>query len=301
MSVRARTFLVAFVILVVISIVGWRMMNMGIFNNLFGKKQNTQESVVPRASNHQQDWAPYLTTVDGDKVGSILVDLGLKPIAPIASKPVRLRVDVIMNSPGKNGLPMQSEFGSLNAIEDKISDSLTLGAGAVRAGHLYFSGTMYLYYYLGDGDAFESKLVDSMSGFSNYKYEYKLDDEPNWESYVELLYPLPIQMQSIQNQKVIDNLRSRGDKLNVKRPVDHFIYFKTETDLERFLGEIKGNGFEIVNRERTEVDSYKWSVSLRRDDPVDPESVDDYVLYLWQKANDSNGDYDGWGSTVVLE
>ncbi|MEQ1605363.1 MAG: DUF695 domain-containing protein [Pyrinomonadaceae bacterium] len=272
---------------------------MGIFNTLFGKNRNTLEKSP--AISHKEDWAPYLTTVDGDKVGSILVDLGLKPIAPIANKPMRLRVGVIMNSPSENGLPMQSEFDVLNAIEDKISDSLTLGVGAVRAGHLYFNGTMYLYYYLGRGDAFESKLVDSMSGFSNYKYEYKLDDEPSWESYVELLYPLPIQMQSIQNQKVIDHLRSSGDKLDVKRPVDHFIYFKTETDLERFLNEIKGNGFEIVSRERAEVDDYKWSVLLRRDDPIDPESVDNYVLYLWQKAYEANGDYDGWGSTIVRE
>ncbi len=301
MSGGTRTYVAALVALFVISIVGWIMLNMGIFNNLFGKKRNSQESGAPPAIGHQEDWAPYLTTVDGHNVGSILVDLGLKPIAPIANKPQRLRVDVIMNSPAENGLPMESEFVALNAIEDKISDSLNLGSGAVRAGHLYFKGTMYLYYYLGTGNEIESKLSDSMSGFSNYKYEYKLDDEPNWESYLELLYPLPIQMQSIQNQKVINHLRTSGDKLDVKRPVEHSIYFKTETDLERFLNEIKGNGFEIVRRERAEVDDYKWSVLLRRDDPVDPESVDDYVLYLWQKASESNGDYDGWGSTIVRE
>jgi uncharacterized protein (TIGR01619 family) len=298
MSIRPRVFLAGLATLVLILIFGWILMNMGFFNTFFGKKQNTP---VPPAISHQEDWAPYLTTVDGDKVGSILVDLGLKPIAPIASKPMRLRVDVIMNSPGENGLPMQSEFATLNEIEDKVSDSLRASSGAVRAGHLYFGGTMYLYYYLGKADAFDSKLVDSMSGFSNYKYEYKLDDEPNWESYVELLYPLPIQMQSIHNRRVIEQLRSNGDKHRIKRPVEHFIYFKTETDLDRFLGEIKGNGFDVVSRSRAEVDDYKWSVLLTRDDPVDPESVDDYVLYLWQKANEANGDYDGWGSTIVRE
>jgi regulator of RNase E activity RraB len=298
MSIRPRIFLAGLATLVLILIFGWILMNMGFFNTFFGKKQNT---TVPPAISHQEDWAPYLTTVDGDKVGSILVDLGLKPIAPIASKPMRLRVDVIMKSPGENGLPMQSEFATLNEIEDKVSDSLKHGVKAVRAGHLYFSGTMYLYYYLGNGDPFEAKLVDSMSSFSNYKYEYKLDEERDWGSYVELLYPLPIQIQSIHNQKVINHLLSNGDKLNIKRPVEHFIFFKTETDLERFLSEIKGNGFEIVRREPVEVDGYKWSVLLRRDDPVDPESVDDYVLYLWQKAHEANGDYDGWGSTIVRE
>ncbi len=42
-------------------------------------------------------------------------------------------------------------------------------------------------------------------------------------------------------------------------------------------------------------------LSLERNDPVDSQSVDDYVLYLWQKAQDAHGDYDGWGSSIVKE
>jgi hypothetical protein len=67
------------------------------------------------------------------------------------------------------------------------------------------------------------------------------------------------------------------------------------------LAEIKGEGFTVVAREPTDAAGFSWSVLLRRDDPVDPTSVDEYVLYLWQKAHDTNGDYDGWGSTIVRE
>ena len=300
MIFRVRISLITLVAIAFVSFLVWLGLSMGIFNKLFGKKGNAAITATSPITGHREDWAVYLSTIDNDKVGSVLVDLGLKALAPVSSKPRRLRVDVAMNYPGGNGLPMQSEFERLNEIEEKLSVTLK-SLGAIYAGHLYCQGTMSLYYYLGEDDEFETALSRAMAVFPSYKYEYKLDKEPNWESYAELLYPLTIQMQSIHNQKVVDNLRNNGDKLDVKRPVDHLIYFKTEPDLARFLNEIKGKGFEVVSRERTDLEEYTWSVLLRRDDPVDPKSVDDYVLYLWQKALDANGDYDGWGSTIVKE
>jgi uncharacterized protein (TIGR01619 family) len=250
---------------------------------------------------HQEDWATYLSTIDNEKVGSIMVDLGLKSIVPIPSKPIRLRIDVPMNHPSESGLPLQEEFESLNKIDEKLSTTLSSKTGAIYAGHLYCQGTVSLYYYAADSTYFEAAITEAMSTFPAYTYAYKVDREENWPTYLELLYPLPIQMQSIHNQKVVDNLRKSGDRLEKKRPVDHMILFKTDKDIDRFLGEIKGSGFALVSREQTEIDGYSWAVLLRRDDPVDPKSVDEYVLYLWQKAQDANGDYDGWGSTIVRE
>lgn len=301
MRIRMRVLLGTFGIVAFLSTFACLFLYMGIFNTIFGKKGNTPDTVVSPALSHQEDWAAYLTTIDNDKVGSILVDLGLKALYPIANKSRRLRIDVAMNYAGENGLPTQSEFESLNEIDEKLNAALKRGIGAIYAGHLYCQGTMSLYYYFGEDVSFETVLSESMSAFPRYRYDYKLDNEQNSESYSELLYPLPIQMQSIHNQKVINSLRNSGDKLDVKRPVDHLIYFKNEADLAHFLSEIKGKGFEIVSQERTEVEEYKWSVLLRRDDPVDPTSVDDYVLYLWQKAHEANGDYDGWGSTIVRD
>ena len=216
---RVRISLIILAAIAFASFLVWLGLSMGFFNKLFGKKGNTGNTATSPITGHREDWAAYLSTIDNDKVGSILVDLGLKALAPVSSKPRRLRVDVAMNYPSENGLPTQSEFGSLNQIDEKLGDTLK-SLGAVYAGHLYCQGTMSLYYYLGEDAAFETALSGAMAVFPSYKYEYKLDKEPNWESYAEVLYPLPIQMQSIHNQKVIDNLRNNGDKLDVKRPVD---------------------------------------------------------------------------------
>jgi len=303
MSLRVRVLLGTFIAIALVFFVGWLILSMGILGKLFGSKGSNDSISASNhtAQAHQEDWAAYLSTIDNEKVGSIMVDLGLKPIAPIPSKPIRLRINVPMNHPSESGLPLPEEFESLNEVDEKLSITLTSKIGAIYAGHLYCQGTMSLYYYIGENILHEPAIREAMSAFPDYKFESKVDREEEWESYTEFLYPLPIQMQSIHNQKVVENLRNSGDKLEKRRPVDHMIYFKSETDIDGFLTEIKGKGFEVVARERTEVEGYTWSVLLRRDDPVDSKSVDEYVLYLWQEAHDANGEYNGWGSTMIRE
>lgn len=303
MSLRIRLSLGVFIAASFIFVIALGLY-MGVFQKLFGDKGN--DGAIITTSNysipeHQEDWAVYLSTIDNEHVGSIMVDLGLKSIAPIPARPIRLRINVPMRHPNESGLPLPIEFERLNEIDQSLSRTLSGKLGAVYAGHLYCQGKMFLYFYVGENTSFESAVSEAMRKFPNYQHTFSTDPEEDWASYQELLYPLPIQMQSIQNQKVVDNLRKQGDRLETKRPVDHMIYFRTEIDLDRFLAEIKDEGFTVIARERTDVEEFAWSVLLRRDDPVDPESVDEYVLYLWQKAHDTNGDYDGWGSTIVRE
>jgi uncharacterized protein (TIGR01619 family) len=274
---------------------------MGFFDRFFGNRSESYPPVLSATSSHQEDWASYLTTVNYDKVGSIMVDLGLKSFVPVSGRPNRLRVDVAMNYPSENGLPLQQEFDSLNDIDEKLAGSLTNKIDAVYAGHLYCQGTMSLYYYIDEKAAFESPLKEAMSAFPGYTYEIKVDRDAEWKDYTDFLYPAPIQMQGIQNQKTVMHLITSGDKLEMRRPVDHLIYFKNEVDIETFLGAIKGKGFEVVNKAKTDVGEHHWTLLLRRDDLVDLKSVDEYTLFLWQKAQDAHGDYDGWESSIVKE
>jgi uncharacterized protein (TIGR01619 family) len=270
---------------------------MGFLRTLFGNSRGNNKTAVQTTipTSHQEDWIAYLSTIDNDKVGSIVVDLGLENIAPIPNKLNRVRIDIKMQHPNPNGLPLPQEFDILNEIEEKVSGGLKSNAGAIPAGHLYCEGTMSLYEYIGDGVKVDTSVSEAMSGFPTYRYDFRIDREDTWKSYTDLLYPLPIQMQSIFNQRVVEGLKSHGDKLEVRRLVHHLIYFKNEADIEHFLSEIQGNGFEVRQKERVDVGEYKFSLLIEREDRVDLKSVDEYVLYLWQKARDANGDYDGWG------
>jgi len=116
---------------------------------------------------------------------------------------------------------------------------------------------------------------------------------------LEFLYPLPAQFQSIQNQRVLDSLGKNGDKLTKERPVDHWIYFKSATDVDDFLSKIKDDGFEIVDNDYdVQFGDAPFRLHISRTDKVDYDSIDDYVLYLWKLAGDCNGEYDGWETSV---
>jgi regulator of RNase E activity RraB len=45
----------------------------------------------------------------------------------------------------------------------------------------------------------------------------------------------------------------------------------------------------------------EFSLHIGRVDKADYESVDNYLLYLWELANNYNGSYDGWGCTIEKE
>ena len=99
------------------------------------------------------------------------------------------------------------------------------------------------------------------------------------------------------NRKVIYQLKSHGDNLKTEREVFHWIYFKTDSDLEKYVSEVELKGFEIVTENKID-GKFPHQLQIKRVDKVDLESVNDYTLYLWNLALENNGDYDGWETSV---
>ena len=105
------------------------------------------------------------------------------------------------------------------------------------------------------------------------------------------------QVEIESNQKVLKALKKEGDKLIVARDVFHWIYFSTEKDQNEYLKEVESKGFLFVSSNKID-DKYPFQLQIKRFDKVDKESVDQYVIYLWQTAINHNGDYDGWETSV---
>lgn len=251
--------------------------------------------------NYQVDWAVYLSYVSENQIGSILVDLGLEAIAPFENKSFLTTVTTFMNNPNKDGLSSSEESEMLNQIEDSFIDLITKHFDAAYAGRLKYDGKIFSYFYSDKIKEFEKNFTDIKQHFPDYRFDYNVKEEKEWRTYFEVLYPSPFEMQVIQNGRVIENLESHGDKLEKERQVDHWIYFKTQTDRKKFLEEIKDRDFKVVNIEDTSSGDSPFSLQLSRIDKVDYESVNEYVLYLWEKAQEFNGDYDGWETFVIRD
>lgn len=250
---------------------------------------------------HEEDWAIYLTNIHDNHLGSVLVDLGLNSVAPVPSFSTLLTFITYFNQPNEDGLTSNSEDEIINQIEDEIINSLITNYTIVYAGRIKFSGKMHSYFYFENKQNVEDKIEELNSKYSNYRFEYTIGDDSDWTAYFEVLYPSEFEMQIIQNGKVIENLREHGDLLVKERPVDHWIYFQNFNDRGDFLNWIKDLGFEVVEQNEIGSDELSFSLQLSRIDKVDYENVNDYVLFLWQKAQEFRGEYDGWETVVVKE
>ena len=251
--------------------------------------------------NHEEEWDFYFSNVD-DKPGSFYLDMGLSAIAPVTKMPHFFYVSVTMNDPREDGLSSDREYDTLIEIEDKLVGSLKDNHDVIYVGRLTSNGTRDFYFYTSDTTLVEKTISDSLIQFPKYSYDFEIKDNRDWSFYTDFIYPNPRQLQSILNRRVIDNLEKNGDKLIQPREVNHWIFFKTPEGREKYIDKVKEKGFKIEDIDHAESDKeFKYKLRISRVDNVGHGDVDDYVLYLWELADELDGHYDGWETSVEVE
>jgi uncharacterized protein (TIGR01619 family) len=272
--------------------------SMGLFNKLFGKTNSEKQITTQTRVEHKEEWEFYFSNVD-DKIGSILVDLGLKKVAPIKDKPNVVWITIKMNIPREDGLSSQEESEILGEIEDALVDKIASKHNSIYVGRLTSAGDRDLYFYLGDTTLYDKTISEVMITYPKYQFDFGTKEDKEWGGYFDFLYPSPQQFQSIQNGRVIEQLEKNGDKLTKEREVFHWIYFKSDSDREKFLEKIKNDKFAIVDKGSDKSwGEFAYRLQIKRVDKVDQNSVDNYVIYLWKLANEIGGEYDGWETSI---
>jgi uncharacterized protein (TIGR01619 family) len=273
--------------------------SMGLFGELFGKTNSEKPTTTSQPTvGHQEEWEFYFSNVN-DKLGSLFVDLGLHKVAPIADKPNVVWVSIKMNKPREDGLSSQEESGLLGDIEDALVEEIVSKHKAIYVGRLTSAGDRDLYFYFGDTTLYDETISEVMVAYPKYQFDFGSKEDKEWNGYFDFLYPLPQQFQSIQNRRVIEQLEKGGDKLTKEREVFHWIYFKSDSDREKFLEKIKNDNFSIVSKDSGKSwEEFAYQLRIKRIDKVDQNSVDEYVIYLWELANEIGGDYDGWETSI---
>jgi uncharacterized protein (TIGR01619 family) len=262
---------------------------------------DSQESRKKSQMDYQEKWDYYFCKVD-DKKGSIYMDFGYKDIAPIKNYSKAYWITLSMNNPRPDGLSSTEESEKLFEIEDGLLIALSSHLDYKYVGRLTNDSKRFFYFYVKDTILIDKIVADYMVKYQDYQYELDYREDKNWNIYFDFLYPSPKEHQSLLNRHVIDNLKKGGDKLTKSREVDHWIYFKTAKDRQLFLDKIESDGFTVVDKRHDKKwGEYSYSLHIKRVDYVDWSNVDDYVLYLWQIASETNGDYDGWETQIVTE
>ncbi|MGE8542376.1 MAG: ribonuclease E inhibitor RraB [Acinetobacter sp.] len=104
----------------------------------------------------------------------------------------------------------------------------------------------------------------------------------------------------MSNSKVLENLKNHGDSLEVARPVDHWVYFKSLNEQSNFIKKVEDLGFTVVEKTTAiENKNYPYKLVISRKDHVDQLSIDQCTLVLFELAKQANAQYDGWETQVI--
>ena len=252
--------------------------------------------------NLPQNWDFFMCRIEGAPA-SIRTNLALIEVAPLEGLTQRLQFCIKMKNPRPDGLSSNEEYPILCDIEDAIGEKAK-AAGAVLVSVIKSEGVLELWFYCDNAETLVDICQKTLGNFEGYLYQDFSVEDPEWEDYFGFLYPDEFSYQTMQNRKVLMQLEKNGDKMEVPREIDHFIYFKEAAQQQAFAKEAEAKGFkvrfnndEFVEDRKAEGKEYPYMVEATREDS--PLAIDDIVWDLLELASPFEGNYDGWGCVNV--
>ena len=125
--------------------------------------------------------------------------------------------------------------------------------------------------------------------------------QPDWEQYLELLYPSASNLQRMMNRRVLDSLEQQGDAHEVPRKVDHWLEFPSTAARAAARSTLEAIEFAIEGEYESEEPGapLPHSLVVSRVDTVDMRTISGITLELARLAEELGGTYDGWESPVT--
>lgn len=248
-------------------------------------------------------WETYLAQY-GDSIGSTVVDLSLKELVPVAQYPILVQVMVKVNQCRSDGLPVESEreWKNLHTISDELKAVIANKRKFSFPGTFTYQCWRTDYYYVQDTNGLRNELLAKAKKYQTER-DFKIVIKPDrgWECYLSFLYPNDETMEYITNERVLKAISNAGDKLTKPRQIDHWLYFSTEADRDKFVSYAIAQQYKLESKEFSNKTDLHYQLHLSRIDNIEIGSISKITLELRRKAKEYNGNYDGWEALVVKE
>jgi hypothetical protein len=194
-------------------------------------------------------------------------------------------------------LPQRDEFVRLNDIEDKLTREIE-SVGGRAIGRITTNGARHFFFYTAADEAQCEAIARRTAAEVGYGILFAHEADPEREAYWTELFPTDDDWQVIQDLRVEQALWDNGDNLDQPRPIEHWAYFKTLADRQRFVS-LVGRRFETV-REFEARDSREgtYAVTLSHTGPPDYHSMNGFTIVFAREARECGGEYAGWETRV---
>ena len=248
-----------------------------------------------------ENWAVYIGRVE-DKPAVFRINLGIGEIDfPIEGYTQCVRLNLVLKAPDEYGFTTDEERERFYNIEDIIMPSLK--ETDFLAGVVTYQGNTTWFYYTQEAPLLAANIKKAFTNIADYEPEISVVDDPNWEIYSDYLYPNIYEHQSIKNSAVKRHCEESGDHTDQERPIEHWLYFDTEKDMNSALSKVIALGYKVEDSGRVEPEEGDTSqeayyhLILSKVNTVDDINSDTWDLI--DVALDTNGQYDGWETVLV--
>jgi regulator of RNase E activity RraB len=239
----------------------------------------------------EPDWQTFPGRVDEADV-MLHADLGAVAAAPVEGLGVRLEIAIRFARTRPDGSPVGDETHQLYALEDRIGDAVARRAGGRYVGRVLGGGGCRFVSYLPGGAADPVPPLKLDPG--PFEPELTTHDDPEWAFARAAFTPDPAAEQRTYNRPLVDALRTRGDRLEVPRAIEHSAHFADQKAASAAGAEL-GRAGHLVSASPDDEGGATLTIT-RAARLTEIDAATEVVQSVVRKHG---GDYDGWGAELV--
>lgn len=244
-------------------------------------------------------WGTLQLTID-DSPGSVLVDLGACEDAPDRTRPISIRVRMPLKNPRPDGFWTPDEGPDLEAIEKSIPTVFRERLNAVYVGRATSKGLRDFYLYAPSLAGLKDAMAELRRLHPTYQFSAASGDDPEWETYLNFLYPDPLNFQLMLSEDTIEGLRELGDDESLDRELTHWTYFPRRTNLDGFFAAAKLQGYRarLLDSDASDPADERCVIveGVSRGGRL---GIQDSLVKVFGLVTEHGGRYDGFESPVM--
>ncbi|HYC58982.1 MAG TPA: DUF695 domain-containing protein [Thermoanaerobaculia bacterium] len=233
----------------------------------------------------------------GDHQAFIFYDRGIRDEINNLTQSNALKIRVLFQNPSDAGLPTNDEFHQLSALEDVLAVQVR-ELGGVYVGRITVAGARYFHCFVPVKKDAAERMVRKISAEAGYELEFVLEPDAGKMAYWDELFPTPNEWRVVQDMKVLDVLKGRGDDPSVTRRIDHWLYFPASSDRGAFTVWARESGFAIQHLTDPEDADGDYGIQIYHDARPELPIITATTQLLLDKAKELGGNYDGWETSV---
>ncbi len=250
----------------------------------------------------EEQWDSYIAFYENGAPGSTTLRMDLIGETPFDHLPYVLVTGIKYETSRDDGFPENETFPILHKIGDELIELISKETESVLVGSFMYNKERLEYFYIKEDSGLKEKLEEFYTNnYSDYTFYVNIKEDKEWSYYREFLYPNEETLNYMADQSVLRNLQEAGDPLTKARRIDHWLYFSSESDMNKCKEELKKQNYSIQFSGTNKETSLPFELQIWRIDKIDIDSVNPITSELRKTAKKFNGEYDGWETSIEKE